>query len=219
MQIKILPSLATVGIIAVAFFTGCTSAGTSSGDASLPGAGGSNEKAGETDVLDMLIEDGLANAKSDFQREVIAEAKKSGVISEADWKEANNRYVECLTLKGHKVELIYEGTKVLTVEETSERESEQERQRRRRSDHECYEKTSAFINDIYTHLNGGPGSEKSGDEVLRAVFACLIDRELVPKDTTFDQFAADLQTNEGKAFGGEGEPNDEAFANCWKENT
>ncbi|MDJ1370252.1 hypothetical protein C7K25_02495 [Gulosibacter molinativorax] len=179
---------------------------------------------GNTSTLDLLISDGLANAQSDFQREVLQEARESGQISEDDWKEANNQYKACLVAKGYEVEVIYNGTDVL-IQGEAETEGTVDEQKaagelRQQADRECYEKTSAFINEIYSYLNGGQqAGGLDGDTVQRAVLACLIDRDLVPSDTSYDGFLADLEQNGGKQFTPNGQENEEDIAACWVENT
>lgn len=135
---------------------------------------------------------------------MLTQAKESGQISEADWKEANNRYKTCLSENGHKVELVYEGSRVLIMEEGSPGMSAQDMQasgqERSKDDLECYGKTSAFINEVYTYLNGG-SDKPDGDTTQRAVLTCLIDRKLVPANTTYDEFVADLeQTTENSSL-------------------
>ena len=179
---------------------------------------------GANSTLDQLIADGRANAQSDFQKEVLQEAQQSGQISEEDWKEANNQYKECLVAKGYNVEVIYEGTDVL-IQGEAETEGTVDEQKaageqRQQADRECYAKTSAFINEIYAYLNGGQqAGGLDGDTVQRAVLACLIERDLVPEDTSYDEFVADLEQNGGKQFTPNGQENEEDIAACWVENT
>lgn len=170
-----------------------------------------------TDTLQELIDDGLANAKSDFQKQVLKKVQEKGELSEADWKEANEQYKACLIAAGHDVELVYEGTQVLIkgkVSEGGEPGDEEAQQREREQDTECYEKTSMYINEIYAYLNDD-GSEQDHEEVERAVHECLIDTGVLPESTTFEEFSAELKKDEGPQISNEDTPEDEQ-AECWE---
>lgn len=174
-----------------------------------------------SDALNQLIEDGLAEAGSDFQKEVLTKAKQSGEISEADWKEANNRYKSCMADQGYEVELVFQGSKVQTIRDAEEGETgdadNSVNRKRQQVDIECYAKTSAFINEVYDYINGTGSMD--GDQIQRAVFKCLVDRGLVPKDTTYDEFLADLEQQGGKGFNPEGGPHEAEIRACWVETT
>lgn len=207
------------GLIALTVVGGLALAGcaASTNDQEAPPPSSSTS----SDALEQLIEDGLAEAESDFQKEVLTKAKQSGEISEADWKEANNRYKSCLADQGYEVELVFQGSKVQTIRDAEEGETgdpnNPNTQKRQRIDIECYAKTSAFINEVYDYINGNGGMD--GDQMQRAVLQCLLDRGLVPKDTTYDEFLADLDQGDGQQFNPEGGPDEEQIMECWIEMT
>lgn len=197
-------------------FTGCSSAP----ETSTPAPPAQTETSGQSDALAQLIEEGLAQAESDFQREVLTEAKETGQISEADWKEANNRFKECMADLGRDVEIIYEGSRALVMEEADgpdKQAMENNAAERNQENMQCHKKTSGFINEVYEYINGNSGG--SVDDVQRAVLNCLIERELIPADTTYEQFVTDLEQNEGKQYGPSGGDNEEEMTACWIENT
>jgi len=222
MRTQSLRSLATLAFAAAVLLTGCTAGSPSAAEPPAGPSAGSTDGgggAGSSDMLDQMIADGLANAKSDFQREVLTQAQETGTISEADWKEAHSQEKKCLADQGYTVEMIYEGTKVLTQSEIDENESSADAEKRKQASMECYEKTSSFINEIYSYLNGDGEAGMDGDTVQRAVLACLIERELVPAELAYDEFVADLEQNDGKQYAPNGQPNEEEIAQCWIENT
>ncbi|MCX4471354.1 hypothetical protein OOK41_13725 [Micromonospora sp. NBC_01655] len=209
--------LAALCVTSALALTGCSTAPET--PAAEPSVAAPSDGGG-AGAVDKLIRDGLANAKSDFQKEVLTTAKDTGKISEADWKEANNRFKDCLAAKGYQIELIFQGSKVLTqtVAGSGDR-SEADKQADAKASQECYEKTSAFINEVYALLAGGGQEKPDGDATQRAVLACLIDRGLVPEDTKYDEFLADLEQG-GKQFTPQqGSKNEAAVAKCWVENT
>ncbi|KAB1638839.1 hypothetical protein [Pseudoclavibacter terrae] len=173
-------------------------------------------------MLGQIISDGLTNAKSETQREVLAKAQETGVISESDWKEANARYAECMNDKGYNAEIVYEGADAfLQTEEAAGQGDDQGAAPDgavQEDGHECYDKTSAFINEAYSLINGGQ-SAVSPEEMQRAVLQCLIDRELVPADTTYEEFVADLEQNDGKQYSPQSTEEGDPFAACWMENS
>lgn len=218
MHFKPLRTLTVFALAAAMMLTGCAP-GTGNATDMTGGAPNSAEGSVPSDTLEQMIADGLANAKSDFQREVLTKAKTTGEISEADWKEANNQNKECLAAKGFNVEILYEGTKVLVQHEINESETQAQAEEWNQATQTCYEKTSSFINEIYSYLAGDEnGQGFDGDTAQRAVLACLIERKLVPADTSYDEFVADLEQNNGKQFSGQGQPNEKDFTQCWVEN-
>ncbi|PPG33176.1 hypothetical protein C5B97_00700 [Pseudoclavibacter sp. RFBB5] len=201
----------SVALLAAVALTGCAQADTS--DEGMTQTGGSL-------TLEQLLDEGLANSKSDFQTEVLTAARESGEISEADWKEGNNLRLQCLQEKGFDAELLYEGAEVYLQTDAdpgaaSPDEGDSELQA---ADLDCYEKTSAFINEAYSLINGGQSSVDP-DEMQRAVLQCLIDRELVPADTTYEEFVADLEQNEGKQYSPQSTEANDPVAACWMENS
>lgn len=169
-----------------------------------------------SDALQEMIADGLANAPSDFQQEVLAEAQKSGEISEASWKEANEQYQSCLTDLGRNVELVYVGAQVQIRGEVEADEAidEASRQKEREEDTACYEKTSMYINEIYAYLHDD-SAEEENDQLERAVYACLIETKVIPKDTTFEEFSAELAAGGDTKFSDSNTPAD-PYDPCWE---
>lgn len=194
-------------------FTGCSPAA----EPNSPAPPTQTEK---SDALTQLIEDGLAQAESEFQKEVLTKAKETGQISEADWKEANNRFKECMADLGRDVEIVYEGSRALVMEATDtldKKEMENGAAQRQQDNAACHKKTSGFINEVYEYINGN--SAGSADDMQRAVLNCLIERELVPADTTYEEFVTDLEQNDGKQYSPNGGENEEKITACWIENT
>lgn len=198
-------SRAALAVVAALMLTGCSNAS-------------SEEPAPEApETLDQMVDEGLANAQSDFQRDVLQKAKETGEISEADWKEANNQKKECMAALGYDLEIVYEGSKVMWLMDLDEEEDDAALKKRDQASLDCSDKTNAYINEIYSFLAGDqPGAD--GSDPLRAVFDCLIDNELIPEDATFDEFNADLEHNEGQQFTGEGTPDEDAISDCWAKN-
>lgn len=210
------------GLAALTLLGGLLLAGCSSS----PGAEEASTRTtpDDSDVLSEMIDRGLAESQSEFQTEVLTRAKSDGEISEADWKEANNRFKSCLSEQGYEVELLFQGSKVLTTAVVEPDDmggrgdpDDPETKRQQEATGECYSKTSAHINEIYSYINGDGGFD--GDQMQRAVLECLIDRGLAPKDTTYDEFVTDLEQQNGQGFHPDGGPNEDEIQACWIEMT
>ncbi|WP_029088612.1 hypothetical protein [Brevibacterium album] len=173
---------------------------------------------GADDTLAQLIDKGLEQVQSDFQREVLQKAKETGEVSEADWKEANNRLAQCAKDGGLEIELMYQGAEVQYISPAGTDSTEETRAKENELILECEMKTNAFIKDAYAYLNGsqGPGEDYA---LERAVLACLIDKELVPEGTTLEQFLASMNNDDATSRTDESstEGNEEYDA-CWREN-
>lgn len=201
---------ASLSLVLAAVLGGCSTNTSSSAE--------EDSTAQTSDSVSELIEDGLANAQSEFQREVLEKAQKSGTISEADWKEANNQFLDCMIDKGHDMELVYEGSQVMVRGEAGANEApggdEAEQTARQEDFSDCSAKTSDYINEIYSYLNSD-GSTQDPEEIERAVYDCLIESEVIPKDTTFDEFSRELSSGEGTQVTDENTPEGEYDA-CWE---
>ncbi len=164
-----------------------------------------------------MIDNGIAQAGSDFQKDVLTRAKQSRQISEADWKEANTRYEKCMREAGLDVEVIYEGSRVLVQSNTVDPKSGERSEADKKADLDCYKKTSAHINEVYFYLNSGGEAGNLSDH-HKVILKCLKDKNLVPADTTLEQFEAKLKEGNGE-FTGEGQDKQNEFAKCWEEAT
>ena len=126
------------------------------------------------------------------QKEVLKRFVQSGDISESDWKESNNRYVDCMAGQGYAVQVEYLGEKTQTVAQFEPDADEADMQIARDADMECGIKTSLFVNQLYAEINrpGGPMDPLDSD---RSIHQCYIDRDIIPADVTFEQFEAEIQ--------------------------
>lgn len=213
---KLIPTLTLAALVALA--SGC---GQDADTADDPPTGTAQQGDPASGTLEALIADGLREAGSDFQRELLQQVRDTGELSEADWKEANSRYVACMAEHGRTIELVYQGATVLEREQADQgslTNHEATQDERIKTEQECMMKTKAFINEVYAYLHGeaNPGDSADGETVERKILACLIERGLVPKDSTYEQFLNDLNTNEGREFGGGAS---EEAAACWRDNT
>lgn len=213
---RLIPALTLIALASLA--SGCSQDRPTADD---PAPGTPEQSAPASGTLESLIADGLREAGSDFQRELLEQVRKTGELSEADWKEANNRYVACMAEHGRTIELVYQGATVLEREQADQgglTDHEAAQDERIKTEQECMMKTKAFINEVYAYLHGetNPGNSVDGETVERKILACLIERGLVPEDSTYEQFINDLNTNEGREFGGGS--SEEAGA-CWRDNT
>lgn len=205
---------AALALVAGLFLTGCSAAADPDGSAPVSSTQQADSGATEDANLATLIDRGLQEVQSDFQREVLQKAKDTGELSEADWKEANNRFVQCAEDGGLEVELMYQGAEVQYISPAGEDSTEEQRAMENELVLECEMKTNAFIKEVYAYLNqsGGSGEDYAME---RAIMACLVDRDLAPEDITFEQFMADLETGTSEFAPGASEEH----AACWMENS
>lgn len=198
--------LASLALVLGACSSTTDSADGTQGSTTASGSAGSSS-------IDALIEEGLAADIDDVQRQILSTAQKTGEVSEADWKEANNRYVQCMSERGHSYQVSYQGTEVVFTRESASGGNGQEDVAEKNDALECGTLTNTYVNGLYQYLYGSDPVQNSQD-MERAVLACLIDKGLVPDSTTFDEFSADLSQG-GTQFMGEGDPRQAEFEECW----
>ncbi|MDR3108054.1 MAG: hypothetical protein LBU05_07700 [Bifidobacteriaceae bacterium] len=183
---------------AIFLLAGALTAGAAACSGSAPGAaagsGGPAATGWNADAyLDGIANDGINDPNVDgTQKGILERFLQDRTISEANWKEANNRYVDCMAGKGYTVEVQYLGEKTQTIRDAETAADEAELQQDRTADLECGVKASLFVNQLYAELNrpGGPMDPLASD---RSIHQCYIENNVIPGDVTFEQFQAEGQ--------------------------
>jgi len=150
---------------------------------------------------------------------ILNQAKLTGAISEADWKEVNQRTAECLQEKsGYPTTVVYEGANAyLQQNQGTELPSGDTDRQIERDTIACVDQFSGAVNTVYRYLYGGP-MYRDPEFVPRAIYDCLKDKELIPKSVTWEEFEADYwsstQNPDDKIYGPEAGP---GFDTCWRD--
>lgn len=96
--------VAAAGVLSVVLGLGaCSMPGSGNAGASDGGSSSSSSSSGSSSY-EAELKQALQSASSDFERGVLERAVKAGRISESDYREANEKYQECLAAKGDDVE-------------------------------------------------------------------------------------------------------------------
>ena len=148
------------------------------------------------------------------QFRILEQAKQTGAISEADWKEVNEQSVQCIREKtGYEdVSVIYHkaGT-VIQITMGADLPTEEQNEQRVQAQIDCSREYAGAVNAVYLYLYGGP-MYRDQEFVPRAVYACLKEGKLIPNSVTWEKFAADyFSFSHYEEYGYSGGPGFE----CW----
>jgi hypothetical protein len=204
--------LAAVALFGGAALVGCAAADGAAGDPTTSVA------PLLVAYIDSLFED--PDGMTDFQRDILLRARQTGAVSEADWKEANNLTVACLQERGFPTEVSYEGAETIFQTFPDPQQTDEQRAQMRAAITDC-SKLSVQVNSLYRYIYGDPANQDP-NHVPRAIYDCLIEADLIPESTAYEEFFADFSSQGGTESGsGEGETSlygpdrGPGFQECW----
>ncbi|MDR1187650.1 MAG: hypothetical protein LBK95_09380 [Bifidobacteriaceae bacterium] len=143
--------------------------------------------------LDALANDGINDpATGEAQKELLRRFLEERTIGEADWKEANSRYVSCMAAKGYTAEVQYLGETTQVLQDAPMDADEAYLEGSRMADQDCAAAESAYVNSVYSEINR-PGGPMDPQETDRSIRQCYIDKGIIPEDVTFEQWLAEGQ--------------------------
>ena len=145
---------------------------------------------------------------------VLEKAKRTGTVTEADWKELHELEGRCFQEKtGYPTTVIFDGIRAyLQSIRGTALPTEEEDEEARLASLECYEKYASAVDNVYGYLYGGP-MNRDVELAPRAIYACLKDEKLVPESVTWEEYAADFfSDSDDKIYGPDVDP---GIKECW----
>lgn len=190
---------ATAGVLAVVLGLGSCAA-DDGGDATGDGANQSSS------TYAAQLDQALQSATSDFERAVLQRAKKDGKISEADYREANERYAQCMAGKGDDIEFDTDQSTGL-MQERLNADEHYDSDKVNEDSMACAQGTNLLIRDLYERMLTNP---TNADEI-ELIVGCLKRHDLVPETfTKQDYLTESAKSADSSAL----DTDSAAFAQC-----
>ena len=152
------------------------------------------------------LKQALQSASSDFERGVLERAVKAGRISESDYREANEKYQECMAAKGDDVEFDTDQSTGL-MQEHMNTDDTYDSAKANEDSMACAKGTNLQIRDLYERMVQNP----SNADEIELVVGCLKRRKLVPDSFTKQDYLTEMGKPEGSS---KLDTSSDAFSQC-----
>lgn len=128
-----------------------------------------------------VIEEYLAQATNDFEREALERALESGSVSEADYQEAVNGLLQCLDGKGFTTEAVPDPTTGVVQYMT---EGSTEGDGFEAAFEECSLGTTYLVGSLYDQMATNPNNQ----DFIELTVQCLVRKGVYPEGFTAEDF-------------------------------
>lgn len=184
--------VAAAGVLSVVLGLGaCSMPGSGNAGASDGGSSSSSSSSGSSSY-EAELKQALQSASSDFERGVLERAAKAGRISESDYREANEKYQECMAAKGDDVEFDTDQSTGL-MQEHMNTDDNYDSAKANEDSMACAKGTNLQIRDLYERMVQNP----SNADEIELVVGCLKRRKLVPDSFTKQDYLTEMGKPEG----------------------
>ena len=199
--------VAAAGVLSVVLGLGaCSMPGSGNAGASDGGSSSSSSSSGSSSY-EAELKQALQSASSDFERGVLERAVKAGRISESDYREANEKYQECMAAKGDDVEFDTDQSTGLMQEHMNTDDNYRSRPRRTRT---AWRARRARTCRSATCTSEWCSNPSNADEI-ELVVGCLKRRKLVPDSFTKQDYLTEMGKPEGSS---KLDTSSDAFSQC-----
>ena len=168
-------------------------------DASRTGAQAqsSAETAQTSTAYAAQLKQALQSATSDFERKVLKRSIKAGKISESDYRQANEKYQQCMVLKGNDIEFTTDQSTGLMQESMSVADDSQDYDSEKVSSDSisCAKGTNLLIRDLYERMATNP----SNADEIELIVNCLKRKNLVSQSFTKQDFLTEDAKPQGSS--------------------
>lgn len=198
--------VAAAGVLSVVLGLGaCSMPGSGNAGASDGGSSSSSSSSGLSSY-EAELKQALQSASSDFERGVLERAVKAGRISESDYREANEKYQECMAAKGDDVEFDTDQSTGL-MQEHMNTDDNYDSAKANEDSMACAKGTNLQIRDLYERMVQNP----SNADEIELVVGCLKRRKLVPDSFTKQDYLTEMGKPEGSS---KLDTSSDAFSQC-----
>lgn len=149
----------------------------------------------------------LQSATSDFEKQVLTKAIKAGKISEADYREANEKYQQCMISKGDQISFSTDQSTGLMQESMNVDGQAYDSDKVNSDSIACAKGTNLLIRDLYERMNTNP----TNSDDIELIVSCLKRKKLVPKSFTKQDYLTESSKTDGSS---KLDTSSESFSQC-----
>lgn len=149
----------------------------------------------------------LQSATSDFEKHVLTKAIKAGKISEADYREANEKYQQCMISKGDQITFSTDQSTGLMQESMDIDGQDYDSDKVNSDSIACAKGTNLLIRDLYERMTTNP----SNADDIELIVSCLKRKKLVPNSFTKQDYLNESSKTDGSS---KLDTDSESFSQC-----
>lgn len=149
----------------------------------------------------------LQSATSDFEKHVLTKAIKAGKISEADYREANEKYQQCMISKGDQITFSTDQSTGLMQESMDVDGQDYDSDKVNSDSIACAKGTNLLIRDLYERMTTNP----SNADDIELIVSCLKRKKLVPNSFTKQDYLNESSKTDGSS---KLDTDSESFSQC-----
>lgn len=140
----------------------------------------SSENSETATSYESQLKQALQSATSDFEKQVLKKAIKTGKISDSDYREANEKYQQCMISKGDPITFSTDQSTGLMQESMNVDDQNYDSDKVNSDSIACAEGTNLLIRDLYERMATNP----SNSDEIELIVSCLKRKKLVPESFT-----------------------------------
>ncbi|MBW3095265.1 hypothetical protein KIH75_07950 [Bifidobacterium sp. 64T4] len=137
----------------------------------------------------------LQSATSDFERQALKKAIKTGRISDSDYREANEKYQQCMISKGDPITFTTDQSTGLMQESMDVDDQNYDSDKVNSDSITCAKGTNLLIRDLYERMTTNP----SNSDEIELIVSCLKRRKLVPDSFTKQDYLTESSKPDGSS--------------------
>lgn len=170
------------------------SANTAGNVATSPSSA-SNSSGSRTSSYESQLRQALQSATSDFEKQALKKAIKTGRISDSDYREANEKYQQCMISKGDPITFSTDQSTGLMQESMDVDGQNYDSDKVNSDSIACAKGTNLLIRDLYERMATNP----SNSDEIELIVGCLKRKKLVPDSFTKQDYLAESSKPDGSS--------------------
>ncbi|WP_241746767.1 hypothetical protein [Bifidobacterium dentium] len=198
-------TLLTIGVTASLLTLSACSLSLSSSSSAQSSANASTSQSNAS--YETQLRQALQSATSDFERQVLTKAIKAGKISEADYREANEKYQQCMVSKGDQISFSTDQSTGLMQESMNVDGQDYDSDKVNSDSIACARGTNLLIRDLYERMTTNP----TNSDDIELIVDCLKRKKLVPSSFTKQDYLTESSKTNGSS---KLDTSSESFSQC-----
>lgn len=155
----------------------------------------SSENSETATSYESQLKQALQSATSDFEKQALKKAIKTGKISDSDYREANEKYQQCMIAKGDPITFSTDQSTGLMQESMNVDDQNYDSDKVNSDSIACAEGTNLLIRDLYERMATNP----SNSDEIELIVSCLKRKKLVPESFTKQDYLTESAKPDGSS--------------------